>query len=46
MKAQMDPSAKLKKADYIIHNEGTIEELEQKVQFLYSIFQHLTDSNS
>lgn len=46
MRAQMDPSAKLKKADYIIHNEGTIEELEQKVQFLYSIFQHLTDSTS
>ena len=46
MKAQMDPSAKLKKADYVIHNEGTIGELEQKVQFLYSIFQHLTDSAS
>jgi dephospho-CoA kinase len=43
MKAQMDPSAKLRKADYIIHNEGTIEELEQKVKFLYSIFQNLTD---
>ncbi len=46
MKAQMDPSAKLKRADYIIHNEGTIEELEQKIRFLYSIFQNLTDHTS
>lgn len=45
MNSQMDPLAKLKKADYIIHNDGTTEELEQKVKFLYSIFQNLTDRN-
>jgi dephospho-CoA kinase len=43
MKSQMDPAAKLKKADYSVHNDGTIEELEQKVRFLYSIFQNLSD---
>lgn len=41
MKAQMDPETKLKKADYIIHNDGTLEELKQKVQFLHSVFQHI-----
>lgn len=42
MNAQMDPEAKLRKADYVIRNDGTMEELGHKVQFLYSIFQHLT----
>jgi len=42
MKAQMDPVAKLQKADYVIYNEGSIEDLEQKVKFLYSIFQNLS----
>ncbi len=46
IKSQMDPSAKLKKADYIVHNDGTIEELEQKARFLYSIFQSLSDQSS
>ena len=46
IKSQMDPSAKLKKADYIVHNDGTIEELEQRVRFLYSIFQNLSDQSS
>jgi dephospho-CoA kinase len=46
MKAQMDPNAKVKKADYIIHNDGSIEELKQKVGFLYSIFQKLTEQSS
>ncbi len=41
MKAQMDPAEKLKKADYTIFNEGTLEELELKVRFLHSIFQTL-----
>jgi len=46
MKAQMDSSTKLKKADYVIYNEGTLEELDQKVRFLYTIFQNLVDSVS
>jgi dephospho-CoA kinase len=46
MGAQMDPKVKLGKADYVLHNEGTIEELEQKVDFLYSIFRKLTEHNS
>ena len=46
MRAQMNPSAKLKRADYVLHNEGTIQELEEKVSFLYSIFQNLTISRS
>ena len=46
MSAQMDPESKLKKADYVLHNEGTIEELEQKVNFLYSIFRKLIKHNS
>ncbi len=46
MSAQMDPESKLKKADYVLHNEGTIEELEQRVKFLYSIFQKLTEQDS
>lgn len=43
MNAQMDSLDKLKKADYIIHNDGTLEELEHKVKFLHSIFQNLTN---
>ncbi len=46
MKAQMDPVDKLKKADYIIHNEGTLEELEQRVKFLYCVFQNMTERTS
>lgn len=43
MRAQMDPSAKVKKADYIVYNNGTVEELEGKVKFLYSVFQNIVD---
>ena len=46
MNAQLKPSSKLKRADYSILNNGTKEELEQKVLFLHSIFQNLARVNS
>jgi len=45
IKAQMDSPTKAMKADYIIYNNGTFEELEQRVKFLNSVFRHLKDSN-
>jgi len=41
MAAQLDVKKKLEKADYVIHNNGSIDELESKVQFLYNIFNRL-----
>ncbi|MGB2869633.1 MAG: dephospho-CoA kinase [Bacteroidota bacterium] len=38
MKAQMEPSAKLGKADYVIMNDGTLPDLDAKVRFLHSLF--------
>ncbi len=46
MHAQMDPVDKLRKADYILHNDGTLEELEGRVRFLNSVFQKMTESIS
>ncbi|MGD1045390.1 MAG: dephospho-CoA kinase [Bacteroidota bacterium] len=46
MTAQLDVKKKLEKADYIIYNNGTLEELESKVQFLYIVFKQLTDEGS
>ena len=46
MMAQLDVKKKLKKADYIIYNNGTLEELESKVRFLYIVFKQLTDEES
>ena len=46
MNAQLHPKTKLKNADYVIHNDGTVNGLEQKVRFLYSVFQHLSVSTS
>ena len=43
MIAQLDVSKKLEKADYIIYNNGTLNELESKVQFLYIVFKQLTN---
>ena len=43
MIAQLDVSKKLKKADYIIYNNGTLNELESKVQFLYIVFKQLAN---
>jgi dephospho-CoA kinase len=36
--AQGDAKMKLEKADYVIQNDGTLEELESKVRFLYNVF--------
>ena len=41
--AQLDVKKKLEKADYVIHNNGTLEELESKVRFLYTIFNLLAN---
>jgi dephospho-CoA kinase len=41
--AQLDVKKKLEKADYIIYNNGTLEELESKVQFLYTVFKRLNE---
>ena len=46
MTAQLDVKKKLEKADYIIYNNGTLEELESKVQFLYIVFNQLTVEGS
>jgi dephospho-CoA kinase len=39
--AQLDVKKKLDQAEYVIHNNGSIDELESKVQFLYNIFNRL-----
>jgi dephospho-CoA kinase len=39
--AQGDVKKKLEKADYVIHNNGTLEELESKVRFLYTLYNNL-----
>jgi dephospho-CoA kinase len=36
--AQWDVKKKLEKADYVIQNNGTLEELESNVRFLYNVF--------
>jgi dephospho-CoA kinase len=46
MTAQLDVKKKLEKADYIIYNNGNLEELESKVQFLYIVFKQLADEGS
>jgi dephospho-CoA kinase len=44
--AQLEVKRKLEKADYIIYNNGTLEELEPRVRFLYSVFKQLADGGS
>jgi dephospho-CoA kinase len=46
MTAQVDAKTKLEKADYIIYNNGTLEELESKVRFLYIVFKQLAKEYS
>jgi dephospho-CoA kinase len=46
MAAQLDTAKKLEQADYIIYNNGMRDELESKVQFLYSIFTQLADGGT
>jgi dephospho-CoA kinase len=45
IKAQGDVKKKLEKADYVIHNDGTLEELESKVRFLYTLFNQLVNED-
>jgi dephospho-CoA kinase len=44
--AQYDVKKKLEKADYVIYNNGTLEELEFKVRFLYTLFNRLLHEGS
>ena len=44
--SQLDVKKKLEKADYIIFNKSTLEELESKVRFLYILFKQLADEVS
>lgn len=41
MESQLDQKAKIGKADYVIHNDGTVEELEARVKFLAAIFSYM-----
>jgi len=43
--AQCDVKMKLEKADYVIYNNGTLEELESKVRFLYNVFNLLIEED-
>ena len=45
MRAQLDAGKKMKMAEYIIYNSGTLEELESKVRFLYIVFKQLADED-
>ena len=44
--AQWDVKKKLQKADYVIYNNGTMDELESKVRFLFSVFKQVADGGS
>ena len=46
IKAQLAVKKKLEKADYIIYNDGSLEELEYNVRFLYSVFKQLADGGT
>jgi dephospho-CoA kinase len=41
MNGQDDVKKNSEKGDYVIHNNGTLDELESKVRFLYTIFKKL-----
>lgn len=43
IKAQLDTKKKVAKADYVIMNNNSLEALERKVHFLYSIFIRLAN---
>ena len=43
MHAQIDPQKKAAKGDYVLHNDGSLDELEEKVKLLFSIFQKLAN---
>lgn len=40
--AQLDTGEKVQQADYVIRNDGTLEELASNVKFLHSLFQQLS----
>ena len=44
--SQQDPATKVKAADYVIVNNGTKEDLRQKVAFFHSVFQILAENNT
>jgi dephospho-CoA kinase len=46
MTAQLDVEKKMEQADYIIFNNGTEEELESKVRFLYIVFTQLANEGA
>ncbi len=39
--AQSPPEQKARKADYVIHNAGSLQDLESSVEFLLTILQHM-----
>jgi dephospho-CoA kinase len=42
MRSQWDVARKLRKADYVIRNDGSKEDLERNVRFLHNLFTHIT----
>ena len=42
VQSQWSPSRKVQKADYVIRNDGSVEELEANVRFLHTLFTSLT----
>jgi dephospho-CoA kinase len=42
MRAQIDSQKKIAKGDYVLYNNGSLKELEEKVRMLFSVFQKLT----
>ncbi len=42
VQSQWSPSRKVQKADYVIRNDGSFEELEANVRFLHTLFTSLT----
>jgi len=45
MKAQMEPAKKRELADIVIQNDGDIDELRERVKFLYSLFSKISKSS-
>ena len=45
IRAQQDPAVKVKAADFVVVNNGTKEELGQRIAFFHSVFQNLAESN-
>jgi dephospho-CoA kinase len=46
MNAQWPAARKLAKADYVVRNDGSMEDLERNVRFLHTLFSHLTPKGS